>query len=372
MAPNDSFAILPEYLQRRIDKAFDSCIPSKESTSTDSGGGFICGGFLVEELEPASQIPLSAIPEALQQLDLPPDDEQVLQVFKNAASGWQLAANHSEAAGSGDGEHVLLEHRAEEYEDSDEMDVDAAAEQVDDFDEEAAPDDEYEENEEQEEDSDSDEYVDESRSKSRRSVRSKKTRRRTPSSDSSDSLSTPKKPTPRQKKTCLDTYALFFPDVSEADLPDQRVTMGDIQRLSKLIGDKLKAEEILDMLGEFSAAPDKSMSFENFQTMMLKILKHNLGGAAHEDIEMVSPLFQISTFQGKIKIDVQQRGAESVQPGCPPASSHQPGVKNSSFLQMIGRQSWIWSGANKSWVAITALLDCSLNFGKPGNRKMET
>ncbi|KAK7027653.1 hypothetical protein R3P38DRAFT_2939571 [Favolaschia claudopus] len=282
MSPNDSFAILPEYLQRRIDKAFDSCIPSKESTSTDSGGGFIGGGFLVEELEPASQIPLSAIPEALQQLDLPPDDEQVLQVFKNAASGWQLAADQSEGAGSGgDGEQyvsrddwrsvcsVLHEHRAEEYEDSDEMDVDAAVEQVDDFDDEAAPDDEYEENEEPEEDSESDEYVDESPSKFLRSSRSKKTRRRSPSSDSSDSLSTPKKPTPRQKKTCLDTYALFFPDISEADLPDQRVTMGDIQRLSKLIGDKLKAEEILDMLAEFSTAPDKSMSFENFQTMML-------------------------------------------------------------------------------------------------------
>ncbi|KAK7029937.1 hypothetical protein R3P38DRAFT_2524404 [Favolaschia claudopus] len=281
MSPNDSFAVLPEYLQRRIDKAFDSCIPSKESTSTDSGGGFIGGGFLVEESEPATQIPLSAIPEALQQLDLPPDDEQVLQVFENAASGWQLAADQSEAAGSGDGEQyvsrddwrsvcsVLLEHRAEEYEDSDEMDVDAAPDQADDFDQEDAPDDEYEENEEPEEDSDSDEYVDESPSKSRRSARSKKTRRRSPSSDSSDSSSTPKKLTPRQQKTCLDTYALFFPDASEADLPTQRVTMADVQRLTKLIGDKLKAEEILDMLGEFSTAPDKSMSFENFQTMML-------------------------------------------------------------------------------------------------------
>ncbi|KAK7035674.1 hypothetical protein R3P38DRAFT_3263179 [Favolaschia claudopus] len=280
MSSNDSFAVLPEYLQRRIDKAFDSCIPPKESTSTDSGGGFIGGGFLVEESEPAIQIPLSAIPEALQRLDLPPDDEQVLQVFKNAASGWQLA-DHSEAAGSGDGEQyvsrddwrsvcsVLLEHRAEEYEDSDGMNVDAAAEQVDDFDEEDEPDDEYEENEEQEpeEDSDSDEYVDESPSKSRRSAPLKKTRR-SPSSDSSDS-STPKKTTARQKKTCLDTYALFFPDASEAELPAQRVTVADIQRLSKLIGDKLKAEEILDMLGEFSTAPDKSMSFENFETMML-------------------------------------------------------------------------------------------------------
>ncbi|KAK7029942.1 hypothetical protein R3P38DRAFT_2932539 [Favolaschia claudopus] len=280
MSSHDSFAVLREYLQRRIDKAFDSCIPSKESTSTDSGGGFIGGGFLVEESEPATQIPLSAIPEALQQLDLPPDDEQVLQVFKNAASGWQLAAEHSEAAGSGDGEQyvsrddwrsvcsVLLEHRAEEYEDSDEMDVYAAADQADDFDEEDAPDDEYEENEENEGDSDSDEYVDESPSKARRSARPKKTRRRSPSSDSSDS-SAPKKLTDRQKKTCLDTYALFFPDASEADLPTQRVTVADIQRLTKLIGDKLKAEEILDMLAEFSTAPDKSMSLENSQTMML-------------------------------------------------------------------------------------------------------
>ncbi|KAJ7711005.1 hypothetical protein B0H16DRAFT_1344132, partial [Mycena metata] len=230
----------------------------------DSGGGFVAdgGGFIVDS-EP-SQIPLSAIPTALQRLDLPPDDEQVLLVFKNAASGWSSSANRPEEIRGRDDWRsvcaVLLEHHADEYEDSeggvatDQMNVDSSGEE----DEYQAPD---------AEDSDSDEYMEDGPATSRRRTRT--TRRSKSSSPSVSPVSTSKKLTTRQTKTCLETYALFFPTASEAELPNQRIKIKDIQELSKLISDKLKGDEIIEMLGEFSTAPDKSMSFADFGTMMV-------------------------------------------------------------------------------------------------------
>ncbi|KAJ7255104.1 hypothetical protein B0H12DRAFT_1114199 [Mycena haematopus] len=280
MSSDDSFAALPKYLQRRVDEAFDQIGSSNDPNPTDSGGGFIGagGGFLVEDSEsPQTQISLSAIPTALQQLDLPPDDEQILLVFRNAASGWQSTSNRPEEIGEAAGLYVsredwrsvcavLLEHRAEEYEDSDGTGPVAGA------DSDEADEDEYQEQEEPEADSDSDEYVEEAPSKARRRTRSAKALRSRSSSSSSASSASPAKSkhlTARQKKACLDTYALFFPTVSMSELPDQRITIKDIQRLTKLIGDKLKGDEILDMLGEFSTAPDRSMSLADFETMML-------------------------------------------------------------------------------------------------------
>ncbi|KAJ7749615.1 hypothetical protein B0H16DRAFT_1461028 [Mycena metata] len=272
----DAFSSLPEYLQHRIDKAFNQSVASNNAPPADSGGGFVAdgGGFIVDS-EP-SQIPLSAIPTALQRLDLPPDDEQVLLVFKNAASGWSSSANRPEEIGAEAGGAeanlfvsrddwrsvcaVLLEHHADEYEDSeggvatDQMNVDSSGEE----DEYQAPD---------AEDSDSDEYMEDGPSTSRRRTRT--TRRSRSPSSSVSSVSTPKKLTARQTKTCLETYALFFPTASEAELPNQRIKIKDIQELSKLIGDKLKGDEIIEMLSEFSTAPDKSMSFADFGTMMV-------------------------------------------------------------------------------------------------------
>ncbi|KAJ7875540.1 hypothetical protein B0H14DRAFT_2715631 [Mycena olivaceomarginata] len=277
MSSTDSFAALPEYLQRRIDKAFDQeRRSSNASNPVDSGGGFIAdgGGFLIEDSEPPpTQIALSAVPAALQRLDLPPDDEQILLVLKNAASGPE-EIGEEEGAGlyvSRDDWRsvcaVLLEHRAEEYEDSEGTGPGADSDGERDEDEYQGQDEP-----DAESDEDSDEYMEEGPSTSRRRTRSAKNiRRRSPSSSSTSSVS-PRKSKPltaRQKRTCLETYALFFPTVSEEELPDQRITLKDIQRLTKLIGDKLKGDEMLEMLGEFSTAPDRSMSFEDFGTMMM-------------------------------------------------------------------------------------------------------
>ncbi|KAJ7605798.1 hypothetical protein FB45DRAFT_1041878 [Roridomyces roridus] len=50
------------------------------------------------------------------------------------------------------------------------------------------------------------------------------------------------------------------PTTPETELSDQRIMIKDIQRLAKLIGDTLKSDEIIEMLSEFSTAPDKSMT----------------------------------------------------------------------------------------------------------------
>ncbi|KAJ7156177.1 hypothetical protein C8R46DRAFT_1115332, partial [Mycena filopes] len=273
---NDSFAALPENLQHRIDKAFNQSATSNGAATADSGAGFLAegGGFLTDDSEPGTQIALSAIPAALQQLDLPPDDEQVLLVFKNAASGWSSSTNRAEEIGEEAALFVsredwrsvcavLLEHHANEYEDS--SDAGAATEQMNvDSDEE----DEYQVPD-ADDDSDSDEYVEDGPSTSRRRARGKGRARSASSSASQTPASAPTKLTARQTKTCLETYALFFPDASQSELPTQRIGITDIQRLTKLIGDKMKGDEIIEMLGEFSTAPDKTMSFADFGSMMV-------------------------------------------------------------------------------------------------------
>lgn len=59
-----------------------------EEEISNSGGGFVPEG---EDLSTEAHIPLSSIPAALQLLDLPPDDEEVLQVFRHSATGWTTA-----------------------------------------------------------------------------------------------------------------------------------------------------------------------------------------------------------------------------------------------------------------------------------------
>ncbi|KAJ7842894.1 hypothetical protein B0H13DRAFT_1731675 [Mycena leptocephala] len=306
----DAFFALPQYLQRRIDKAFNGSATSYPTESSSAGGfipssGASGGGFLVEDSGGGflaendsvpmdndslpSQILLSLIPSALQRLDLPPDDAQVLLVFKNAASGWKSSTNRPEEIGAeADAEEayvsredwravcaVLLEHHAEEYDESDGAGAAAVADQLVEGDSDADEDeDEYHQDAEPsaDSDSDSDEYM-EGPSTRRRTRTTAKRRARSSSSSSASSVAPPdskkrRKLTARQAEACLATYALFFPSASKEELPNQRIGIKDVQRLSKLIGDKLKGDEIIEMLSEFSTSPDKSMSFADFGDMM--------------------------------------------------------------------------------------------------------
>ncbi|KAK0439791.1 hypothetical protein EV421DRAFT_1713078 [Armillaria borealis] len=273
-----TFSVLPQYLQRRIDKVYISTAKSlhlietpllkkrKQVASSSSGGG----GFLVED-DPdeaedeidASQIPnipISSIPSALQFLDLPPDDEQVLTIFRQAASGWDEGASAStELSVSMDDWRavcaILLEHHAQEYADSD---GDAISRPVND------PGSDYQEGDVDMEEASDDDYVEEASSRRRT-----RTTTRTHESDSDSDSTMPKQLTKRQKQTCLENFALFFPNATPEDLPRQKIMIADIQRVSKLLNEKLKAEEIIEMLEIFSSAPDKSMTLPDFERMMI-------------------------------------------------------------------------------------------------------
>ncbi|KAF9445591.1 hypothetical protein P691DRAFT_805461 [Macrolepiota fuliginosa MF-IS2] len=226
--------------------------------SSSSGGGFIRDEDNTMDLTTVpTQIPLSMIPSALQILDLPPDDDEVLSVFRNAATGWASSNDKADARKlEGDDEYVnrddwrsvcavLLEHDAggdtASGEDIEMRDPEAESG--------ASDSDEYHESEaeiEQDEDVEDEEYVEgPSASTSRRRTR------RTRKSSSVSLPSSPASPdfrvhklTSRQHRTCVDAYALFFPSVSTEELLSQKIMIKDIQRVAKLLNEKLKAEEV--------------------------------------------------------------------------------------------------------------------------------
>ncbi|KAF8823953.1 hypothetical protein HHX47_DHR9000464 [Lentinula edodes] len=264
------------------------------NTSNTSAGGFVredeqenegvddSEPFSLPEVHDSSQIPLSSIPTALQLLDLPPDDEQVLAIFRNAASGWDnhdgsrtddnlavtradwravctillepgvgddgMADGSRRQSGSpgGDGEYV-----EEDVEDDVDMQYDDEPESDDDY--EPGP-------------------------SSATNFKSRSTRRPTPATskvsvaggkrrtrgtrlktaetdsdagedtddDQERTNSRTRRLTARQKATCLEAFRLFFPDAKD-DLPTRRILLADIQRVAKLLGEKLKAEEVIEL-----------------------------------------------------------------------------------------------------------------------------
>ncbi|KAF8198634.1 hypothetical protein BJ912DRAFT_1055506 [Pholiota molesta] len=269
-------------------------------SSSSGGGGFLIdepapptgGGFLIEEDTPhrtpsppssqPTQIPFSLIPAALQLLDLPPDDPEVLSVFQNAAGGWRSSNVHPLASSAGleiaeeegEGEWVsrddwravcavLLEGRDEEEEEGE----DEGDEDVDMSDAYAEPDTASPLSDiSSPEDSD-----DEFRLTSTRGTRRKPTRRtRGASASSPIPTSERAKPTPRQRQTALEAFSLFFPDLSDGEnLPAQRIRVGEIQRAAGVLKEKIKAEEMVEMLSMFSTAPDKSVGLDDFTRMMI-------------------------------------------------------------------------------------------------------
>lgn len=308
MPSSDSlFLALPLRLQRLVDEAFDltadpnhtehdkartnNTIPQQNQTLDGIGAG----GFLVEshESQPNTSetiednildrqrsptISLSSIPSALQLLDLPPDDPEVLSVFKNAASGWSSGSITS-LEGLDPQEKfvsredwrsvcaVLLEHRNGMISSEDERSPRMAKSgnwQDAELDSEAYK--EPESGSDSAEDS-SDEYMEHYM---RRPKRVKDQNRQF--------TSRPARPplllglehlSNRQKETCLKTFALFFPEVSHHKLADHKIMIKDLQRVSKLLGEKIKAEEMVEMLSTFSTSPDKSVSFDDFTRIMI-------------------------------------------------------------------------------------------------------
>ncbi|KIP08811.1 hypothetical protein PHLGIDRAFT_68676 [Phlebiopsis gigantea 11061_1 CR5-6] len=329
-----SFSVLPARLRRRVDPRKKQKIQGNDTPSSSvqpAAGGFIVddapapGGFLVDDApggfvvddamdggfipESSSstdddetmntpnrldQIPLSTIPSALQLLDLQPDDEDVLSVFRNAATGWEN--KHDSFAEKQDEAHLLVGRKdwravcaalmdvgAGDGQDQagDHDDVEMGAEE--DEGEEWVESDDASDFDEGDESGDSDdEYVGDgsaqSKSRTQKSTvaRKGKTRRRASSplsplgsSDYEDFVGKTKPITGRQKTESRRTFALFFPDVPDTDLDKKRVMIRDIARVAGLLKEKLTTEDIVEMLEAFSSSPDKSMSLRDFECMMV-------------------------------------------------------------------------------------------------------
>ncbi|EIW77164.1 hypothetical protein CONPUDRAFT_129361 [Coniophora puteana RWD-64-598 SS2] len=297
-----AFTALPRSLQRRIDSAYDTTLTSladdkparKRRKITqdiepggfipeDTGGGFIVdepapGGFIVEDDAPGgfivddddedatpdsdsgdvtpSHLPLSLIPSALQILDLPADDEEVLAVFSNAASGWGAEHGASEEGVSKKDWRsvcaVLLEQDGDE-EGSAGGDAgpstSASSPPRDIVGSEPEPDD--------------DDY----HMSTKKSRRSRITKAQESSDEEEDAK--PKAITPRQKEGARMAFRLFFPDVEDDAVDTQRIMIKDIARVAQLLKEKLTAEEIIEMLDAFSSSPDKSMNLPDFERMMV-------------------------------------------------------------------------------------------------------
>lgn len=298
-----SFLALSARLRHRIDSAFDSIVSSgtqlQQSRFEVSAGGFIveepesgpsrsaeyeAGGFIVEDLPSNSSgaqsyIPLSEIPRALNLLDLLPDDD-IMGVFKNAATGWGAQNAHNDGISKKDwravcaalleGEHVEGSDKENPVTDEDvEMGADSGSDS-----------DEYqtEELSGETEEASSDEYEEPSRT----AARARKAQQVSPRGIQGTGIS--RQLTESQKAQCRQDFSRFFPHVPDNELDRQRIMIKDITRVADLLKENLKAEEvramhlalaflthvkILEMLEAFSTSPDKSMSLADFERMMI-------------------------------------------------------------------------------------------------------
>lgn len=323
---DENYLALPDKIKQFIDTAFDIVTgfnsdtnftnsaaeepPRKRRKVVPDPGGFVVddaesGGFIADDfdaggflppspsLPPSSRdspqpqihdrIPLSQIPTALVHLNLPPDDEDVLVVFKNAASGW--SSSHTERdqvsiestvsrkdfravcavlLDTGDeapspstnvsaeppGGGFLLDEDVDMIEGGgfivplgsrnhgDSGDDSGDAYQYPDSDPETdAGDDSV------------DEYMDSPRKNApqhTRSTRSSRKRHRMALSDD-DEVAEPDKPkalSSRQKKDARLAFALFFPEVEDSNLDTQKIMIKDIIRVANVLKEKIKAEEV--------------------------------------------------------------------------------------------------------------------------------
>ncbi|KAF4581681.1 hypothetical protein EYR40_002692 [Pleurotus pulmonarius] len=341
-----AFTALPKTLQAKIDAAFTSIshshppLPQTRSpfADTEAGGG---GGFLVEDAViddvqistvASARIPLASIPAALEALDLPPNDRQILAVFRDAAE-----SDHEDGAGgdgaAGDGAAgeltvsrgqwravcaVLLEGASpspspsspsspspspppRELEErttatrprrskaaytpvaaSNRADADADADDSgDDSEPYVASDDSdhdhdmepkrgrFDDDDDDDGDSD-DEYTGHPASKHSKHSKSSKATKAIKSNIKSPKKAFRKLSALPDSQASLDAFALFFPSLprDSEELKARKIMLTDLQAAMKSAGEKCKADELKEMLDLFSTSPDKSISFADFGNIM--------------------------------------------------------------------------------------------------------
>ncbi|KIJ96964.1 hypothetical protein K443DRAFT_681860 [Laccaria amethystina LaAM-08-1] len=256
------FYTLSNHVQRRIDEAFD--VVSKDV------------GAIVEADDDKSsdlQIPLTLIPAALQYLDLPLDDPEICSIFRNAASGWSSSSpnicRNEEFVSRDDWRAVcavLLEHGGED--DEGPLDSLPRAQILG-----SSEEDEGESGSYRESDYDSAESttgdLDEEYIEGETSCRKPGGHRKAELLSLSTKAVDTQKLTAHQRQACLDAFALFFPDASPFELPEKKIMMKDIQRVASLLKEKIKVEEMVEMLDMFSSSAERSVTLMDFSCMMV-------------------------------------------------------------------------------------------------------
>jgi hypothetical protein len=123
-----------------------------------------------------------------------------------------------------------------------------------------------------EEESDDDDYI-EGPSTSRTPTKSNRSRKGKGVGSSHSAIdNVPGKLTARQTLECRRAFALFFPDIVDLNsekLDRKKIMIQDISRVATLLKEKIKADEIVEMLEAFSTSNDKSMSLRDFERMMI-------------------------------------------------------------------------------------------------------
>jgi hypothetical protein len=235
---DSGFHTLAAALRKRIDAAFNEFPTTSATDAPPAGGGFIPQSD-PDDVRNAG-IPLSVIPSALKKLGLP-TDAQVLGVFEGAAKGqWkegddQAGRDREEKVELDDWREVcaILVGQQEEAYHEDDGEGDEYREEGDDDEEDAAEDSDYDD------------------------------------SNESPSSHKPRRMTKNQNEVALQTFALFFPpSVPPDQLASKRIRIEDIQRVAGLLGEKLKAVEITEMLEAFSSQKDLSVGLEDFKKVM--------------------------------------------------------------------------------------------------------
>ena len=242
----------------------DPALPPGRFLPPPPAGGFIVEGEESAEAEAmegcATHLPLSMIPSALQMLDLPPADADVLDVFRNAAGGWDGSRDGQQGVSRKDWISVcsiLLSQQDQLASSSQDETMRDKSPSLEESSAGSSDDEEYrepkkvsQEDEEELSEEDEDEYRAPKRATNRKGkgrtqppTRPPKRKKKRGSSFEADE-GLPKSMTKRQKAACREAFALFFPDVEDKDLDSQRITIKDIVRVSGLVKERLTAEDV--------------------------------------------------------------------------------------------------------------------------------
>lgn len=253
-----AFAALPKTLQAKIDDAFNSQSPQTVSETCSpfadaeaGGGGFLVEDAVVDEAQgnktiASACISLASIPAALELLELPPDDRQILAVFRDAAESDH--EDDSDEHGADDGKEltvsrgqwravcaVLLEGSSPSPSQSESGDDSEPYVASDDSDRQDQGQDKYQYDDDDDAGDDSDgEYTGHAASASKLAKSSKGTK-------------WSKKPSAlRNSQASLDAFALFFPSIPrDSDvLKEKKIMLKDLQAAMKRAGDKYKGDEV--------------------------------------------------------------------------------------------------------------------------------